>query len=236
VHFGAYAALRKYFCVWHFGELRAFWVILLLMKNIYPRIYLASQSPRRRELLKQIGVNFEMLLLRSDPRRNQGVDETPHVGEQPDTYVLRIAQAKAEAGYSALRLRNLPAFPVLAADTTVTLDGNIFGKPKSAEHTVEMLGQLSGKEHQVLSAVAIALDDRVEVALSTSTVRFATLSEERIRHYLLTREYADKAGGYAIQGQAGAFVEYLSGSYSGVMGLPLFETVQLLNHFDYPTP
>ena len=206
------------------------------MRIIQPRIYLASQSPRRRELLKQIGINFEMLLLRSDPRRNPEVDETPHAGEQPENYVKRVAQAKAEAGYAALRFRNLPSFPVLAADTTVTLGNRIFGKPDSAEHAVDMLRQLSGTEHQVLSAVAIALDEHVEVALSTSTVRFVTLSEERIRRYLLTREYADKAGGYAIQGQAGAFVEYLSGSYSGVMGLPLFETVQLLQHFDYPTP
>lgn len=206
------------------------------MRIIQPRIYLASQSPRRRELLKQIGVNFEMLLLRSDPRRNLEVDETPHAGEHPESYVRRVAQAKAEAGYVALRFRNLPSFPVLAADTTVTLDNKIFGKPDSAEHAVEMLRQLSGKKHQVLSAVAIALDEHIEVALSTSTVRFTTLSEERIRRYLLTREYADKAGGYAIQGQAGAFVEHLSGSYSGVMGLPLFETVQLLQRFDYPTP
>ena len=206
------------------------------MRIIQPRIYLASQSPRRRELLKQIGINFEMLLLRSDPRRNPEVDETPHAGEQPESYVKRVAQAKAEAGYAALRFRNLPSFPVLAADTTVTLDGRIFGKPDNAGHAVNMLRQLSGTEHQVMSAVAIALDEHVEVALSTSTVRFATLSEERIRRYLLTREYADKAGGYAIQGQAGAFVEYLSGSYSGVMGLPLFETVQLLQRFDYPTP
>jgi septum formation protein len=206
------------------------------MRIIQPRIYLASQSPRRRELLKQIGINFEMLLLRSDPRRNMEVDESPRDGEQPDSYVRRIAQAKAEVGYAALRFRNLPPFPVLAADTTVTLDGKIFGKPDSAEHAFGMLQQLSGKEHQVLSAVAVALDEHIEVALSISTVRFTSLSEERIRHYLLTREYTDKAGGYAIQGQAGAFVEQLSGSYSGVMGLPLFETVQLLQHFDYPTP
>jgi septum formation protein len=177
-----------------------------------------------------------MLLLRSDPRRNMEVDESPRDGEQPDSYVRRIAQAKAEVGYAALRFRNLPPFPVLAADTTVTLDGKIFGKPDSAEHAFGMLQQLSGKEHQVLSAVAVALDEHIEVALSISTVRFTSLSEERIRHYLLTREYTDKAGGYAIQGQAGAFVEQLSGSYSGVMGLPLFETVQLLQHFDYPTP
>jgi septum formation protein len=206
------------------------------MRIIQPRIYLASQSPRRRELLKQIGINFEMLLMRSDPRRNLEVDETQHPDEQPENYVRRVSQAKAEAGYDVLKLRNLPQFPVLAADTTVTLDGKIFGKPDSAEQAAEMLRQLSGREHHVLSAVAIALEEHVEVALSTSTVRFITLSEERIRRYLLTREYTDKAGGYAIQGQAGAFIEHLSGSYSGVMGLPLFETVQLLQRFDYPTP
>ncbi len=206
------------------------------MRIIQPRIYLASQSPRRRELLKQIGINFEMLLLRSDPRRKISVDETPHADEQPDNYVRRVSQAKAVAGYGALRFRNLPPFPVLAADTTVTLDGKIFGTPESAGQAAEMLRQLSGREHQVLSAVAIVMDEHVEVAVSTSTVRFATLSEERIRRYLLNREYADKAGGYAIQGQAGAFIEHLSGSYSGVMGLPLFETVNLLQRFGYPTP
>jgi septum formation protein len=201
-----------------------------------PRIYLASQSPRRRELLKQIGVNFEMLLMRADPRRNMAVDETAHADEQPDNYVRRVSQAKAEAGYTALRFRNLPPAPVLAADTVVALDGKIFGKPRSAEEAVDMLRQLSGREHQVLSGVAIALEEHVEVALSVSTVRIVTLSDERIRRYLLSREYTDKAGGYAIQGQAGAFVEKLSGSYSGVMGLPLFETVQLLQRFGYPTP
>jgi septum formation protein len=200
------------------------------------RIYLASQSPRRRELLKQIGINFEILLMRADPRRNIAVDESHHADEQPDNYVRRVAQAKAEAGYAALRFRNLPPAPVLAADTAVTVDGNIFGKPGGAEQAAAMLRQLSGREHQVMSAVAIALEEHIEVALSVSTVRFAELSEERIRRYLHTREYTDKAGGYAIQGHAGAFIEYLSGSYSGVMGLPLFETVQLLQRFDYPTP
>ena len=206
------------------------------MRIIQPHIYLASQSPRRRELLKQIGINFEMLLLRSDSRRNITVDETPHPGEEPESYVRRVAQAKAESGYSVLRFRNLPPFPVLAADTTISLDGQIFGKPDSVEHAAAMLQQLSGREHQVLSAVAVVMDQHIEVAVSNSTVRFATLSEDRIRRYLHTREYTDKAGGYAIQGQAGAFIEHLSGSYSGVMGLPLFETVQLLQRFDYPTP
>ena len=206
------------------------------MSIIQPRIYLASQSPRRRELLKQIGINFEMLLLRSDPLRNMDVDETPHADEQPESYVRRVCQTKAEVGYAVLQFRNLPPFPVLAADTTVTLDGNIFGKPGNAEQAAEMLHQLSGREHQVLSAVAIALGEHIEVALSTSTVRFTTLTEERIRRYLLTNEYTDKAGGYAIQGHAGTFIEHISGSYSGVMGLPLFETAQLLQKFNYPIP
>jgi septum formation protein len=177
-----------------------------------------------------------MLLLRSDPRRNVDVDETPHAGEAPGDYARRVSQAKAEAGFAALKLRNLPPFPVLAADTIVTLDGKIFGKPENIGQAAEMLRQLSGREHQVFSAVAVALGGHVEVALSTSTVRFAQLPDERIRRYLLTREYADKAGGYAIQGQAGAFIEHISGSYSGVMGLPLFETAELLQQFDYPTP
>jgi septum formation protein len=164
------------------------------------------------------------------------VDETPIQEEYPDAYVQRVCREKAEAGYSLLRLRNLPSFPVLAADTTVTLDGKIFGTPESAEQAAEMLRQLSGREHQVLSAVAVAKDEHIEVALSKSTVRFATLSEDRIRRYLHTREYSDKAGGYGIQGFAGAFIEHLSGSYSGVMGLPLCETVELLRRFDYPTP
>lgn len=199
-----------------------------------PHIYLASQSPRRRELLKQVGINFESLLLRSDPIREVDVDETPYAVELPENYVQRICRIKAEAGYAALKLRNLPVFPVLAADTTVTLDGEILGKSNNAEQAAAMLRRLSGREHQVLSAVAIALGEHIETALSISTVRFTSLDDERIRRYLLTNEYADKAGGYGIQGHAGAFIEHLSGSYSGVMGLPLFETVRLLRHFGYP--
>jgi septum formation protein len=164
------------------------------MHIIQPRIYLASQSPRRRELLKQIGVNFEMLLMRSDPRRNIEVNETPLAAEDPERYVRRVCQAKAETGFGILKSRNLPQFPVLAADTTVTLEGKIFGKPGTSEQAAAMLRELSGREHQVLSAVAIAMGDHVEIALSTSTVRFVTLSEERIRRYLLSREHTDKAG------------------------------------------
>lgn len=206
------------------------------MTIIQPRLYLASQSPRRRELLKQIGINFEILLLRADLLRVVDVDETPHADEPPEDYVRRVCRAKAEAGYASLKLRNLPPFPVLAADTAVALDGRIFGKPDHAGQAAAMLRQLSGREHQVFSAVAMALGEHVEIAISASTVRFIDLDEERIRRYLVTNEYADKAGGYAIQGYAGAFVEHLSGSYSGVMGLPLFETVQLLRRFDYPAP
>jgi septum formation protein len=206
------------------------------MSIIQPRIYLASQSPRRRELLKQVGIHFEMLLLRADTMRKQDVDETPHPDETPEIYVQRVCRAKAEAGYGALQFRNLPVFPVLAADTTVTLNGKIFGKPENAEHAAAMLREFSDQEHQVLTAVAVAMGDHVETALSTSTVHFAKLDEDRIKRYLSTHEYADKAGGYGIQGHAGAFIKELSGSYTGVMGLPLFETVELLQRFNHPTP
>ena len=200
----------------------------------YTRIYLSSQSPRRRELLKQIGVNFEMLLLRSDPRRHVDVDETPHAAEAPETYVLRVCQDKVRAAFNAMNLRSLPMNPVLAADTTVTLDGNIFCKPRDREEAAFMLRQLSGRQHQVFSAVAIALGERVETRLSVSKVTFSTLSEERIRHYIFTNEQLDKAGAYSIQGYAAAFIPHIDGSYSGVMGLPLFETAELLQTFGYP--
>ena len=201
---------------------------------IQPRIYLASQSPRRRELLKQIGVNFEMLLLRSDPRRNVDVDETPFAQESPEDYVRRICAAKAKAGWNGLNLRNLPAFPVLAADTSVILEGRIIGKPRDRDEAAAMLRQLSGQQHQVLSAVAVAFEERTETRLSVSKITFATLSEERILRYILTNEPLDKAGAYGIQGYAAAFIQHMEGSYSGVMGLPLFETAELLQLFGYP--
>jgi septum formation protein len=203
---------------------------------IHPRIYLASQSPRRRELLKQIHVRFEVLLLRSDSRRKGGVDETPRENEPPEDYVRRVSEAKARAGWDALVFRNLPPFPVLAADTAVTLEGDILGKPRDGEDAAAMLHRLSGRSHQVLSAVAMTLEDRIEVRVNTTTVTFAALSEERIRRYLVTHEAHDKAGAYAIQGCAGAFVQHIEGSYSGVMGLPLFETTELLQLFGQPTP
>jgi len=195
------------------------------------RIYLASRSPRRRELLKQIGVGFEMLLLREDPARGADVDETPLPGEVPRDYVLRIAQAKAEAAWQRLQQRKLPRMPVLAADTAVVLGERILGKPSDNEAAAEMLRALSGHEHQVLTAIAVAFDRRLEMRLSLSTVGFKTLSDEEIRRYILTGEPRDKAGAYAIQGRAAGFIATLSGSYSGVMGLPLFETTQLLTEF-----
>ncbi len=206
------------------------------MSILQPRIYLASQSPRRRELLKQIGIHFELLLLRTGPGRPIDVDETPHPCESPEVYVQRLSQEKARAGFNSLHLRRLPPHPVLAADTTVTFDGKILGKPEDADAAAAMLRELSGREHQVLTAVAIARGEHVEVMLSTSTVRFTQLNETRIRRYLQSNEYADKAGGYGIQGLAGAFIEHIDGSYSGVMGLPLFETASLLHRFDYPAP
>jgi septum formation protein len=201
-----------------------------------PHIYLASQSPRRRELLKQIGVNFEMLLLRNDPRRDVSVDETPQQNEMPVDYVQRICRAKAAAAWDVLQFRNLPPFPVLAADTTVTLDNKIIGKPRDQEEASAILRELSGRQHQVLSAVAMAFEERLELRLSTTIVTFAKLDEERIRRYLLSNEAHDKAGAYGIQGYAGAFIERIEGSYSGVMGLPLWETVELLRSFGYPAP
>lgn len=197
-------------------------------------IYLASQSPRRRELLKQIGVHYEVLLMRSDPRRNVLVDETPLEGEAPVDYVLRVCREKALAGWKTLALRNLPLHPVLAADTTVTLGGKIIGKPDDNEHAAEILRTLSGTNHQVLTAVAIAFDERVELRLSVSEITFDVLSEERVRRYLLTNEAHDKAGAYGIQGYAGVFVKHIEGSYTGVMGLPLYETAELLKLFGYP--
>lgn len=206
------------------------------MRITQPRIYLASQSPRRRELLKQIGVGFEMLLLRSDPRRTVDVDETPLQDELPEAYVRRICEHKAQVAWDALQFRNLPPYPVLAADTTVTLDNKIIGKPRDREDAAAILRQLSGRQHQVLSAVAARFDERVELRLSSTSITFATLNEDRIHRYLMSNEWHDKAGAYGIQGQAGAFVQRIEGSYSGVVGLPLCETVEVLRSFGQATP
>ncbi len=194
-------------------------------------IYLASNSPRRRELLRQIGVNFEVLLFRSGPRTDMDVDETPHPGETPDAYVLRVALAKAEGGIERVMRRSLPHRPVLAADTTLAVDDDIVGKPTDADDAVRILHRLSGRDHRVLTAVAITDGDHTEHAISVSTVRFGALDDDTIRRYVATGEPMDKAGAYGIQGRAGMFVEHIEGSYTGIMGLPLFNTAQLLSHF-----
>ena len=200
-----------------------------------PRLYLASQSPRRRELLKQIGIHFEPLLLRNDPRRGIDVDEIPLRGELPEVYVERVCREKAAAAVQAITLRNLRPAPILTADTIVTIDGSILGKPSDDQHAAEMLRSLSGKRHLVLTAVAVVLGERIECSTSSTTITFATLSEETVRRYLQFGEARGKAGSYGIQGHAGAFVERLEGSYTGVVGLPLFETVELLKSFGIAT-
>lgn len=204
------------------------------MHPVARHIYLASRSSRRRELLKQIGVSFEVLLLREGPQRAVDFDETPLPDEIPSDYVVRIAQAKAEAGWARLGQRRLMRFPVLSADTTVALDTQILGKPADREQAMAFLRQLSGKTHQVHSAVAVKFDNQIEVSLSTTEVQFRDLEEQEIRQYVTSGEPQDKAGGYAIQGRGAVFVRAIAGSYSGVMGLPLYETSRLLAKFGYP--
>jgi septum formation protein len=191
-------------------------------------IYLASRSPRRRELLAQIGVRFHLLLFRDKPETDPELDETPLAGETPPAYVERVARAKALAGWKRLEQRNLPRAAVLAADTTVALDARILGKPADRREAAEMLAALSATRHQVLTAVAVKHDHQFECVVQSSDVEFKPLSADEIRQYVATGECDDKAGAYAIQGRAAQFVAELRGSFSGVMGLPLFETAQLL--------
>ena len=194
------------------------------------RIYLASQSPRRRELLKQIGVAFDVLPLRAVSGR-MDVIEVPHAGEAAPDFAQRMASEKAACGWRAVDARHLLRFPVLGADTVVELDGAILGKPADRAAAEAMLRQLSGREHQVHTAVAVQHDAKLELRLSSSQVRLATLDAATITRYLETGEYLGKAGAYGIQGRAGAFVEHIDGSYSGIMGLPLYDTAVLLRAF-----
>jgi septum formation protein len=196
-------------------------------------LYLASQSPRRLELLRQIGLAPAVLRLRNGVARLD-VDETPLPEEPAVEYVLRLARLKAEAGEQARHGRRLADWPIVAADTTVTLDGRILGKPADAVEAAAMLRGYSGRAHSVLTGVAVAFRGRLEVALSESMVAFRVLSEAEIAAYVATREPFDKAGGYGIQGRAALFIAHLAGSYSGVMGLPLFETAELLREVDFP--
>jgi nucleoside triphosphate pyrophosphatase len=182
-----------------------------------PDIYLASQSPRRRELLEQIGVGYQVLAVE--------VDEPLHAGERAESYVRRVALDKARAGWQ--RLPPARQRPVLGADTAVVTDGGILGKPNDRDHALRMLQQLSGRTHRVLTAVALAGGSE-SVRISTSFVTFRTITTAEYAAYWDTGEPADKAGGYAIQGHAAIFISRIEGSYSGVMGLPLFETAELL--------
>lgn len=181
-------------------------------------IYLASKSPRRRELLQQIQLEFECV----------DVDIPEHVqpGEPAEEYVRRIALEKAQAGYSALQDANAR---VLGADTTVVIDDQVLGKPKNREDALQILRRLSGRTHQVLTAVALIESSSANIELSASDVTFREITDQECERYWKTGEPADKAGAYAIQGLAALFVQSLRGSYSGVMGLPLYETGKLLS-------
>jgi septum formation protein len=187
-------------------------------------IYLASGSPRRRELLRQIGVSFRVI--------GADLDETALPGEAPLAYVSRLAQAKAAAGWE--RSCDSGGAPVLAADTAVVLEGEILGKPRGLEDAIAMLLRLSGRTHEVLTAVAVRTSQGIEATVSRSKVTFRSIDLREARAYWETGEPSDKAGAYAIQGYAAIFVRDLQGSYSGVMGLPLFETAALLEAAGIP--
>ncbi|HMK84930.1 MAG TPA: Maf family protein [Steroidobacteraceae bacterium] len=183
-------------------------------------VYLASGSPRRRQLLAQIGVPFHVLVV--------DIDESIGSGETPVEYVSRLALAKAGHGRRRVQSAGLPERPVLAADTAVVIEGRILGKPESCEDGERMLRLLSGRAHEVMTAVALVTASGSSCRVSTSEVRFREISAREAREYWNTGEPAGKAGGYAIQGVGAVFVAHLNGSYSGVMGLPLYETAEML--------
>ena len=186
-------------------------------------LYLASQSPRRRELLVQLGATFSVLDVEVPEQRDDA--------EAPHAYIERVARDKARAGLAMLAAVDRGAAVVLGADTEVVLDGEVFGKPHDADHAMRMLSRLSGRTHEVISAVWAVTGDREQGDVCVSQVRFSTLDARTIAAYVATGEPFGKAGGYAIQGLGAEFIEHLQGSYSGVMGLPLFETARLLRGF-----
>ncbi|MES2208398.1 MAG: nucleoside triphosphate pyrophosphatase [Pseudomonadota bacterium] len=194
-------------------------------------IYLASNSLRRRQLLDQIGVTYEHLLIRSRTGRVADVDETPLDDEPALIYVQRIAIYKAQIAWDRARQRGLPSYPILAADTTVAFENQILGKPRDQEEAAYFLQQLSGKSHQVLTAISIIQGEKIESALSVTEVVFKTLSSDEIQRYTRNTEILDMAGAYGLQGKAATFVKHISGSDSGVKGLALYETAELLSRF-----
>lgn len=183
-------------------------------------IYLASRSPRRAELLQQIGLNF--VVLPSD------IDETPLLNELSHEYVVRLAAEKAQACFAKLQLDQANLYPVLAADTTVSVDGRILGKPQDDDDAFQMLSSLAGRWHEVHTGIAVATINGVKTAISTTRVEMPRLSDEKILAYVATGEPRDKAGAYGIQGLASTMIRRIEGSYSGVMGLPIYETTMLL--------
>lgn len=199
-----------------------------------PAIYLASKSPRRQELLRQLGVEFDELLLREAPGRRRDIVEAPRKDEPPLEYVKRIARVKASVGRHRMSRRGLPPKPVLSADTEVVLDGAVLGKPADAAGAITMLAALSGRTHEVITAVALRWQTQLVAVVSTSRVTFRAVERNEIDRYVASGEPFDKAGAYAIQGRAAAFVQHLEGSYSGVMGLPLFETAEILARIGFP--
>lgn len=201
------------------------------MAKLSQRIYLASRSPRRRELLKQIGVPFELLMFREQAPRNPDVDETPMNDEAPDVYVQRIARAKVITAARLVTERSLPWHNVLSADTTVAIENKILSKPVDIKEAMGMLRELSGRTHDVHTAIAMTDGNLIEVELSSSRVTFCAMSDDDIRAYAMAGESLDKAGAYAIQGRAAAYISRIEGSYTGVMGLPLYETARMMRRF-----
>jgi len=205
------------------------------MKPADNKIYLASKSPRRRELLRQIGVEFELLLLRGEGPRGPDVSEEVLPNERAEDYVVRVTREKAEQAWKIMLARRLPLRPVLAADTTVVVDARILGKPANEEEAMDMLRALSGRTHRVITSVALHRDGDTFQQTQTSDVTLTPLTDQMMRAYCATSEPYDKAGAYGIQGMAAVFVKHIAGSYTGIMGLPLHETAQLLNQAGIPT-
>jgi len=196
---------------------------------IPPMVYLASQSPRRSQLLEQLGVRHTLLLPGTD--EDAEALEVVLPGEAPADYVQRVTRLKLEAALQRRVARGLPDAPVLCADTTVALGRAILGKPQDAADAARMLARLSGRSHRVLTAVALGQDTRVVQLVSVSQVRFAAMGVQDIAAYVASGEPMGKAGAYAVQGLAAAYIARISGSYSGIMGLPLFETAHALRQF-----
>jgi septum formation protein len=195
---------------------------------LYPFVYLASQSPRRQELLLQLGVRFELLLPRPDEDAEALEAELP--GERAHDYVMRVCVAKARAARERLEASGRAVAPILVADTTVTVDDAILGKPRDADDALRMLARLAGRDHEVLTSVAVvdAAGVQLPAVLSTSRVRFAPVARAALMRYAASGEPLGKAGAYGVQGRAAEFIEHIDGSYSGIMGLPLYETAALL--------